>query len=169
MSLRRLFVHESIYDDTIARLKELYVKVPVGNPLQDGVQAFTRMQDALEQAKGEGGTVTGGERVTVSGFENGYYVRSVLVEMPAQTEVVLKEIFAPILYVMRYTDFDAAIAANNAAARARFVVVRVHHRPARGGTFPVRVGQRLRHREREHRAERRGDRRSVWRREGNRQ
>jgi aldehyde dehydrogenase (NAD+) len=123
-SLRRLFVHDSIYDDTVARLKELYAKVPVGNPLQDGVlmgplidvQAFARMQDALEQAKGEGGKVTGGERVAVTGFEQGYYVRPALVEMPAQTDVVLKETFAPILYVMRYTDFDEAIAANNAAS-----------------------------------------------------
>jgi aldehyde dehydrogenase (NAD+) len=123
-SLRRLFVHDSIYDETVARLKELYAKVPVGNPLQDGVlmgplidaQAFARMQDALEQAKGEGGAITGGERVSVGGFENGYYVRPALVEMPAQSEVVLKETFAPILYVMRYTDFDDAIAANNAAS-----------------------------------------------------
>ena len=123
-SLRRLFVHDSIYDDTVARLKDLYAKVPVGNPLEQGVlmgplidvQAFARMQDALEQAKGEGGKVTGGERVTVKGHENGYYVRPALVEMPSQTEVVLKETFAPILYVMRYSDFDEAIAANNAAA-----------------------------------------------------
>ncbi|MDR5783432.1 aldehyde dehydrogenase family protein [Caballeronia sp. LZ065] len=122
-SLRRLFVHESIYDETVARLKELYGKVPVGNPLESGVlmgplidvQAFARMQDALEQAKGEGGTVHGGERVAVKGHENGYYVRPALVEMPSQTDVVLKETFAPILYVMRYSDFDDAIAANNAA------------------------------------------------------
>ncbi|WP_277185843.1 aldehyde dehydrogenase family protein [Caballeronia sp. BR00000012568055] len=123
-SLRRLFVHESIYDDTIAQLKALYAKVPIGNPLQDGVlmgplidvQAFACMQDAIEQAKGEGGKVTGGERVPVAGCENGYYVRPALVEMPSQTDVVLKETFAPILYVMRYSDFDEAIAANNAAA-----------------------------------------------------
>jgi aldehyde dehydrogenase (NAD+) len=123
-SLRRLFVHESIYDETVARLKDLYAKVPVGNPLEQGVlmgplidvQAFARMQDALEQAKGEGGKVFGGERVSVKGHENGYYVRPALVEMPSQTEVVLKETFAPILYVMRYSDFDEAIAANNAAA-----------------------------------------------------
>jgi len=123
-SLRRLFVHDSIYDETVARLKDLYAKVPVGNPLEQGVlmgplidaQAFARMQDALEQAKGEGGKVSGGERVTVKGQENGYYVRPALVEMPSQTDVVLKETFAPILYVMRYSDFDEAIAANNAAA-----------------------------------------------------
>jgi aldehyde dehydrogenase (NAD+) len=123
-SLRRLFVHESIYDDTVARLKDLYAKVPIGNPLERGVlmgplidaASFSRMQQALEQAKAEGGTVSGGERVDVKGCEEGYYVRPALVEMPAQTQVVLTETFAPILYVLRYRDFDQAIAANNAAS-----------------------------------------------------
>jgi len=123
-SLRRLFVHESIYDDTVARLKDFYAKVPIGNPLEKGVlmgplldsDAFARMQRALEQAKSEGGKVFGGERVDVKGCEKGYYVRPALVEMPSQTAVVLTETFAPILYVLRYSDFDEAIAANNAAS-----------------------------------------------------
>ncbi len=122
-SLRRLFVHDSVYDATVERLKQLYAKVPIGNPLDKGVlmgplidaQAFTRMQDALAQAKAQGGTVFGGERVTVGGHENGYYVQPALVEMPSQTAIVLQETFAPILYVLRYSDFDDAIAANNAA------------------------------------------------------
>jgi aldehyde dehydrogenase (NAD+) len=87
-SLRRLFVHESVYDKTIERLKQLYSKVP---------------------------KVFGGERVDVKGYENGYYVRPAIVEMPSQTSVVLKETFAPILYVLRYTDFADAVEANNAA------------------------------------------------------
>lgn len=122
-SLRRLFVHDSVYDDTVERLKALYAKVPIGNPLEKGVlmgplidqAAFNRMQDALAQAKDEGGTVFGGDRVTVAGSEKGYYVRPALVEMPKQTDVVLKETFAPILYVMRFSEFNEAIAANNAA------------------------------------------------------
>jgi aldehyde dehydrogenase (NAD+) len=123
-SLRRLFVHESVYEDTVARLKELYAKVPIGNPLDAGVlmgplidgTAYARMQEALAQAKSEGGKVFGGERVEVSGFESGYYVRPALVEMPSQTPIVLRETFAPILYVLRYSEFDDALAANNAAA-----------------------------------------------------
>jgi aldehyde dehydrogenase (NAD+) len=73
------------------------------------------MQESLQQAAAEGGKVFGGERVEVKGYENGYYVRPALVEMPSQTGVVLKETFAPILYVLRYSDFNDAIAANNAA------------------------------------------------------
>jgi delta 1-pyrroline-5-carboxylate dehydrogenase len=41
-------------------------------------------------------------------------VRPALVEMPEQTGPVLEETFAPILYVMRYSDFDEAIALHNA-------------------------------------------------------
>lgn len=123
-SLRRLFVHESVYEETVSRLKQLYAKVPIGNPLEprtlmgpliDG-QAFERMQDALQRARAEGGKVTGGARIGVDGLANGYYVEPALVEMPAQTDIVLQETFAPILYVMKYRDFDEAVAANNRAS-----------------------------------------------------
>ncbi|HEY4297875.1 MAG TPA: aldehyde dehydrogenase family protein [Paraburkholderia sp.] len=123
-SLRRLFVHQSIHDETVGRLRQLYAKVPIGNPLEPAtlmgplidVHAFDRMQQALRRAADEGGKVTGGERVEIAGLPNGYYVRPALVEMPSQTALVKQETFAPILYVMRYRDFDEAIAANNAAA-----------------------------------------------------
>ncbi|WP_186273935.1 aldehyde dehydrogenase family protein, partial [Burkholderia gladioli] len=122
-SLRRLLVHDSVYNKTIERLKQLYTKVPVGNPLEPRTlmgplideSAFTRMQEALQRAASEGGTVFGGERIDVKGYENGYYVRPAIVEMPSQSPVVLTETFAPILYVLRYTNFDEALEANNAA------------------------------------------------------
>ena len=123
-SLRRLFVHESVYDKTIERLKQLYSKVPIGNPLEKVTlmgplidkQSYGRMQEALQQATAAGGKVFGRERVEVKGYEGGYYVRPAIVEMSSQTSVVLKETFAPILYVLRYTDFADAVEANNAAA-----------------------------------------------------
>ncbi|MFX1675984.1 aldehyde dehydrogenase family protein [Paraburkholderia sp. A2WS-5] len=122
-TLRRLFVHESVYDKTVERLKTLYGKVAIGNPLEQGTlmgplideQSFGRMQAALAQARAEGGKVHGGERHVVSGNEEGFYVHPAIVEMPSQTEIVLTETFAPILYVLKYSDFDAAIEANNAA------------------------------------------------------
>lgn len=120
-TLRRLIVHESIYDALLARLKPAYASVKVGDPGAEGTligplvdaAAFAAMQRALEAAKAQGGTVTGGARVTAEGLPEAYYVRPALVEMPGQTEVVKEETFAPILYVMRYSDFDAAIALQN--------------------------------------------------------
>jgi aldehyde dehydrogenase (NAD+) len=71
------------------------------------------MQIALTQARGDGGTVTGGERTLDSRYAEGFYVTPAIAEMPAQTDLVKQETFAPILYVMRYRDFDAAIAMHN--------------------------------------------------------
>ena len=72
------------------------------------------MEQALDEARAAGGTVHGGERVAGIGGPEAYYVRPALCEMPAQTGPVLRETFAPILYVMRYRDFDDAIALHNA-------------------------------------------------------
>jgi aldehyde dehydrogenase (NAD+) len=71
------------------------------------------MQGALARAKNEGGEVVGGERVSLPGKEGGFYVKPAIVRMPGQTEIVKDETFAPILYVMKYTDLDAAIALHN--------------------------------------------------------
>ncbi len=118
-TLRRLFVHDSVYEALVPRLKRAYAAVPVGNPLTEGTLvgplvdqgAFDGMQKALEAAKAGGGTVAGGERV--DGVGAGFYVRPAIVEMPAQTDVVRHETFAPILYVIRYSDFAQALDLNN--------------------------------------------------------
>jgi aldehyde dehydrogenase (NAD+) len=120
-SLRRLFVHDSVYDRFLPRLKAAYASAPVGDPRQQGVligplideASQQAMQNALAEARGAGGEVTGGEAVPVRGFEGGAYVRPALVEMPEQAQIVRRETFAPILYVMRYSDIEQAIALNN--------------------------------------------------------
>ncbi len=120
-TLRRLFVHDSVYDRLVPRLQKAYGSVTIGNPLESGTlvgplidkQAFDRMQAALAAARAAGGKVTGGERVE-NGYADAFYVRPALVEMPEQTGPVEQETFAPILYVMRYSDFDKALALHNA-------------------------------------------------------
>jgi aldehyde dehydrogenase (NAD+) len=77
--------------------------------------AFDAMQAALEQARAEGGDVSGGERLFADASPDAHYVRPALVEMPEQSEITLRETFAPILYVMRYGSFDEVIALHNAA------------------------------------------------------
>jgi len=120
-SLRRLFVHESVYDGLIPRLKKVYASVSVGNPLAanlvgpliDG-HAFEAMQHALGEARAAGAAVVGGERVAVAGADAAFYVRPALVEIDEQTATVERETFAPILYVIRYRDLDAVIELHNA-------------------------------------------------------
>ena len=121
-TLRRVFVHESVYPKLIPSLKKIYASLPVGNPLVEGTlvgplidaAAFEAMRAALEEARREGGAVHGGERVTVPGCEGGHYVRPALVEMPGQTPVMHRETFAPILYAAPYRSLDEAIAWHNA-------------------------------------------------------
>jgi aldehyde dehydrogenase (NAD+) len=120
-TLRRLIVHESIHDELVANLKAVYRDLPLGDPLKAGTlvgplidaAAFRNMSHALEQAKAQGGKVTGGDRALVAEYPDAYYARPALVEMPGQTAIVREETFAPILYVIKYRDLDEAIAIHN--------------------------------------------------------
>jgi aldehyde dehydrogenase (NAD+) len=120
-TLRRLFIHESVYDQLVPRLKNAYASVSVGNPLDGSAlvgplvdkAAYEGMQKALAEAGKHGGQVHGGQRVD-TGTPQAYYVKPALVEMPKHEGPVLEETFAPILYVMKYSDFDAVIADHNA-------------------------------------------------------
>jgi aldehyde dehydrogenase (NAD+) len=122
-TLRRLFVHESIHDEFVAKLKQVYAAVRIGDPLTSDevlvgplidAAAFQNMQRALDEARAHGARVHGGERVDEDRFPNAYYVGPALVEMSTQTGPVLRETFAPILYVMKYAELDAAIELHNA-------------------------------------------------------
>ena len=120
-TLRRLIVHSSVADELVERIVSAYRQLPVGDPAADGTlvgpliheTAYREMVGALEKARADGGEVFGGERHEV-GDESAYYVAPAVVRMPAQTEVVHSETFAPILYVLTYEEFDEAIALNNA-------------------------------------------------------
>ncbi|MDE1984916.1 MAG: aldehyde dehydrogenase family protein [Alphaproteobacteria bacterium] len=120
-SLRRLIVHESVYDTLLARLKTHYGRLVIGDPLAKGTlvgplidgTAFEAMQQALAAARAEGGKITGGGRALQAEYPNAYYAHPAIVEMPAQTAIVCHETFAPILYVMRYRKFDEALALHN--------------------------------------------------------
>ncbi|MGG5288000.1 L-piperidine-6-carboxylate dehydrogenase [Pseudomonas shirazensis] len=119
-TLRRLIVHRSIKDEVVARVKAAYGKVRIGDPRENNLvgplidkQSFDAMQGALAKARDEGGQVFGGERQLASQYPNGYYVTPAIAEMPAQSEVVRHETFAPILYVLAYDDFEEALRLNN--------------------------------------------------------
>jgi aldehyde dehydrogenase (NAD+) len=121
-SLRRLIVHEDICDEFVARLKKVYLSVVVGDPRDDKTlvgplidgHAYEAMQRALEDARQAGATITGGERIAVDGAsEDAFYVRPALVEIAEHVDVVKRETFAPILYVLKYRDLDEAIRLQN--------------------------------------------------------
>ena len=121
-TLRRLFVHESVYDQLVPQLIKVYGNVQVGDPRTEGTlvgplidrMAFDGMQKALEQSRALGAKVHGGTRVEGLGGPDAYYVRPALVELQKHEGPALHETFAPILYVTRYSTLDEAIAMNNA-------------------------------------------------------
>ena len=121
-TLRRLFVHDSVYDTLVPQLAKVYGKVQVGDPRTSGTlvgplidrSAFDAMQQALNESRDLGATVHGGSRVDDIAGSDAYYVRPALVELKDHAGPALRETFAPILYVVRYQSFDQAIAWHNA-------------------------------------------------------
>ncbi|PPK92107.1 aldehyde dehydrogenase (NAD+) [Kineococcus xinjiangensis] len=121
-TLRRLIVHSSVVEPLLERLVAAYGRLPIGSPLEQGTLvgplvdagSHQRFTEALERAREAGGEVlVGGGRRDVEGAEDGYYVEPAIVRMPAQTDVVREETFAPILYVLTYDTLDEAIELHN--------------------------------------------------------
>ena len=115
---RRLFIHDSVYEDMVTRLVHAYEQVRIGDPLdantlmgplidQAAVDGFTL---AVQQAQQQGGRILIGGTVIE---QAGHYVEPTIIEMQQQTQVVKEETFAPILYVLRYSQLDEAIAWHN--------------------------------------------------------
>ncbi|BBY65332.1 L-piperidine-6-carboxylate dehydrogenase [Mycolicibacterium helvum] len=121
-TLRRLIAHSSVADALVERIAAAYRTLPIGDPAADGTlvgpliheTAYRDMVGALEQAEADGGEVIGGQRHHVDGASEAFYVEPAVVRMPAQTDIVHHETFAPILYVLTYDTLDEAIALNNA-------------------------------------------------------
>lgn len=120
-TLRRLIVHRDIHDALVARLRSVYERLPIGDPLRPGTlvgplideDAYDNMARALDLARAQGGKVWGGERIRDGVPEGGVYVRPAIVEIGPAAPIVQEETFAPILYVTPYARLDEAIAIHN--------------------------------------------------------
>ena len=115
-------MHRSLHDELVGRLATAFGSLPVGSPLDAGTlvgplvttAAHQRMADALVTAQADGGAVlVGGDRLLADVAPEAAYTRPAVVAMPAQTEIVRTETFAPVLYVLGYDDFDEAVALQN--------------------------------------------------------
>ncbi len=103
----------------MARLSRAYAQVPIGDPLDAGTlmgplvneAAVDGMFAALDAARAQGGEVVyGGKRRPDLGA---WFVEPAIVKMPAQSDIVKHETFAPILYVMEYDEFSDALRLHN--------------------------------------------------------
>jgi aldehyde dehydrogenase (NAD+) len=121
-STRRLIIHDSIYDTVKDNLVSAYQQIRIGDPLdennhvgplidKDAVNAYS---DTLEQVKAAGGNIlVEGGVLEGAGYESGCYVKPAIAEVQNDWPIVQHETFAPILYLMKYSEFDEAMAMQN--------------------------------------------------------
>ncbi len=120
---RRLIIHEAVYDAFKKKLVAAYKQLVIGNPLdekshvgplidQDAVAAYLH---AIKEAKKAGGKeIVAGGVLSGKGYESGCYVKPCVFEARNEWPIVQHETFAPILYLMKYSKLDEAIAMQNA-------------------------------------------------------
>ncbi|MBW8360713.1 MAG: aldehyde dehydrogenase family protein [Kaistella sp.] len=121
-STRRLIIHDSVYDEVKNRLVKAYGQLKIGNPLdennhvgplidQDAVKQYL---DSIKKCKKEGGkfAVEGG-LLEGDTYESGCYVKPCIAEVENSYEIVQHETFAPILYLIKYSTLEEAIALQN--------------------------------------------------------
>ena len=122
-STRRLIIQEGVYEEVKKRLVNAYGQLKIGNPLDENnhvgplidTAAVEMYTSAMEKIKAEGGhTVIEGEVLEGPGYESGCYVKPAIYEVNNDYEIVCNETFAPILYLIKYTTLEEAIAMQNA-------------------------------------------------------
>ena len=119
-SLRRLFVHEDIYEDCVERLQKCFDDLIIGCPTKEDSQigplisesSYNSMQQTLGSLKTKNIQVMGGERLNIEDPKE-YYVKPALVLVEKIEDEMLSETFAPILYVKKYKDLKDAIFMQN--------------------------------------------------------
>jgi aldehyde dehydrogenase (NAD+) len=121
-STRRLIVHEDIYDDMKQRLQKAYGQLKIGDPLDAAnhvgplidklaVQGYTDAADAIR--KQGGSFVVDPEVLSGASYESGCYVRPCIAEAENYWDIVQHETFAPVLYLIKYSTLEEAIALQN--------------------------------------------------------
>ena len=121
-STRRLIIHEKVYDSFVAKLTKAYGQIKIGDPLDSknhmgpliDKEAVKMYLNSIEACKKEGGKflVEGGV-LEGKGYESGCYVKPCIAEALPHYNIVQHETFAPILYVMKYSKLEEAIAIQN--------------------------------------------------------
>jgi 1-pyrroline-5-carboxylate dehydrogenase len=113
----RVYVHRSVYDEFVRKLREKTEAIKVGDPLQKenwlgpiiDEKAMETFEEAAAEAKKNGNVITGGERLSDGEYAKGNFVQPTVVEVPLDSWIWKKELFVPFLSVAPYDDLDEAI------------------------------------------------------------
>jgi aldehyde dehydrogenase (NAD+) len=116
---RRIIMHESISDELTQSLVNAYAQVRIGDPLDENTlmgplvtgSAVEEMFEALDRAQAEGGQIITGGKMRADLGPN--FVEPTIVKMPSQTDIVREETFAPILYLLDYSNIEQALEIHN--------------------------------------------------------
>lgn len=121
-STRRVFVHQSKYDQLFDTLKSAYLQIgasKIGNPLEASTlvgplidkDAYDCMQNAIAAIKPHADEIVGGEQVLSE--TGGYYVHPAVVKVRNHPEAIHHETFAPLTYVIPYESLEEAMDIHN--------------------------------------------------------
>ncbi|PIF05300.1 MAG: aldehyde dehydrogenase family protein [Draconibacterium sp.] len=121
-STRRIIVHNSVYDRFKEKLLAVYKQLRIGHSLDPETLvgplvdqgAVANFLASIKKVKEQGGKIlTGGEQLSGDGYDSGCYVTPAIAEVENHYEIVQEETFAPLLYMIRYTDLDDALRMHN--------------------------------------------------------
>jgi len=121
-SLRRLMIHEKVYDEVVSKLVKAYPTVAIGNPLDSKTlcgplhtkRAVKEYLEGLEEIKKQGGKVLYGGKTLEDTHPGGNYVLPTIVEIDPRTAPITKtELFVPIMYVIKIKSFEEGVELNN--------------------------------------------------------
>ncbi|MGB5931424.1 MAG: aldehyde dehydrogenase family protein [Cyclobacteriaceae bacterium] len=121
-STRRLFIHESIFEDVTKRLKSAYGQLSIGNPLDESnhigplidKDAVALYEETISKVNEQGGkAIVEGGVLEGDKYSSGCYVKPAIYEVENGYQIVQHETFAPIMYVMKYSSLGEAIAMQN--------------------------------------------------------
>uniref|UniRef100_A0A0G4G768 aldehyde dehydrogenase (NAD(+)) n=1 Tax=Chromera velia CCMP2878 TaxID=1169474 RepID=A0A0G4G768_9ALVE len=118
-SLRRLLVHEKVYDEVKSRLVKAYAGIPIGDPLKEGTlcgplhndAARKRFLDAVKEAESQGGKILCGGKALSD--RPGFFVQPAVCEISHDKPIVKEEVFGPLLHLIKISSLEEAIALNN--------------------------------------------------------
>lgn len=110
-SLRRIILHESIYDDFVARMVKTYKNIRIGDPMSPDTlvgplhskQGIKTYVDGLKEIQKQGGKILyGGNPIPGPGN----YVEPTIVEISHDAPIVKTELFCPIVYVFKFKTLE---------------------------------------------------------------
>eukprot|EP01156_Anaeramoeba_ignava_P005999 Anaeramoba_ignava/a347482_3385.p1 GENE.a347482_3385~~a347482_3385.p1 ORF type:complete len:511 (-),score=100.33 a347482_3385:168-1700(-) len=115
---RRVIIHESLYDSFVQGMVKAYSSIRIGDPLNKDTlvgpliskSALQNFENAVKAAVDQGGKILyGGKKID----GDGNFVEPTIIEIQHDKPIVFQETFAPIVYVIKYSELDEAININN--------------------------------------------------------